>query len=160
MFDAFVQIEGISGESSDDRYSGWIEIMDYDLSVNQKVSRTASSAGGASAERADFSNFSFSKLLDEASPQLSQACAAGTHIDTIVVELCRAGSKKVKFMQYKFSNCMITAFSSSSDSGFPMDNVAFDFGRIEWSYTQQKRQGGHAAGNAVAGWSLEKNCRL
>lgn len=28
MFDGFVCIDGISGESSDDRHAGWIEIMD------------------------------------------------------------------------------------------------------------------------------------
>jgi type VI secretion system secreted protein Hcp len=54
MFDGFVRIEGISGESTDDKHAGWIEITDFDLDVSQKVSRTASSAGGAGAERADF----------------------------------------------------------------------------------------------------------
>jgi type VI secretion system secreted protein Hcp len=84
MFDGFVSIDGIDGESFDDRHPDWIEIMDYDLAVSQKVLRSASSVGGASTERAGFSVFSFSKQLDKASPQLALACAAGTHIDTII----------------------------------------------------------------------------
>jgi type VI secretion system secreted protein Hcp len=160
MFDCFLRVEGISGESSDDKHVGWIEIMNFDLDVSQKVSRTASSAGGASTERADFSVFSFSKLLDKASPQLALACAAGTHIDTIVVELGRAGTDKTRFMQYKFTNCMICSCSTTADGGFPVDDVAFSYGKIEWRHTQQNRRGGYAAGNVAGGWSLEKNCKV
>ncbi len=158
-FDAFIKFDGIDGESTDSRHSGWIEILDYDLDVSQTVSKTASSIGGASAERADFSEFCFSKPLDKASPRLALACAGGTHIDTIVVELCRAGGDKVRFMQYTFTNCMISSFTTSADNGFPEDEVAFVFGKIEWCYTRQKRAGGWSAGNVAAGWSLEKNCK-
>jgi type VI secretion system secreted protein Hcp len=146
-------------KACDDKHAGWIEITDFDLDVSQKISSTASSAGGASAERADFSVFSLSKQLDKASPQLALACAAGTHIGTIVVELCRAGGDKVRFMQYKFTNCMISSFSTSADSDFPEDDLAFVYGKAEWHYTQQKRAGGWSAGNVAAGWSLEKNCK-
>jgi type VI secretion system secreted protein Hcp len=64
--------------------------------VAQKVSDTASSAGGASAERSDVSDFTITKLLDKSSPLLALACAEGRHIDTIAIELCRAG--KVNYM--------------------------------------------------------------
>jgi len=57
MFDGFVRIEGISGESSDEKHAGWIEIMDFDLDVSQTVNKLPSSLGGAGAERADFSEF-------------------------------------------------------------------------------------------------------
>lgn len=158
-FDAFIKIEGIEGESTDSRHSGWIEAVNYDLSLSQKVSSTASSAGGASAERTDFSVFSFSKQIDKASPKLALACADGTHINTIAVELCRAGGEKIKFMQYKFTNCMVSSFATSGDADLPEDDVAFVFGKVEWHYTQQKRSGGMAAGNLAAGWNLEKNCK-
>ena len=158
-FDAFIRFDGIEGESSDSRHSGWIEILDYDLDVSQPVSQTASSVGGAGAERADFSEFCFTKLLDKASPRLALACAGGTHIDTVVVEICRAGDDKLRFMQYTFTNCMISSFATSADGDFPEDEVAFIYGKVQWCYTPQKRAGGWAAGNVAAGWSLEKNCK-
>ena len=159
MFDGFMRIEGISGESSDEKHAGWIEIMDFDLDVSQSVHRTASSSGGAGAECADFSEFCFTKLLDKASPKLALACAAGTHIDTIIVELCRSGGDKVRFMQYKFTNCMINSLITSADGDFPEDEVSFVYGKVEWCCTQQKRTSGWASGNVAAGWSLEKNCK-
>jgi type VI secretion system secreted protein Hcp len=159
-FDGFIRIDGIEGESTDGRFQGCIELIDYDLNLGQKVSRTASSAGGASAERSDFSVFSFSKLLDKASPQLALSCASGTHIDNIVVTLCRSGKEKVPFMQYTFGNCMITSFVTTGRSRYPEDEVAFSFGSIEWRYTRQSRKGGAASGQAAAGWSLQRNCRM
>ncbi len=160
MFDGFIRLDGIPGESSDDKHADWIEMIDYDLDISQTVSRTASSVGGASAERADFSEFCFTKLLDSASPKLALACADGTHIDTIEVELCRSGGDKVRFMQYRFTNCMISSFTTSADGDFPEDDVAFIYGKVEWRYTQQKRAGGGATGNLASGWSLERNCKV
>ena len=160
-FDAFIHIDGIEGESNDDRHAGWIEVKNFNLSVGQRVSHTASSAGGAGAERVDFTEFSFAKLLDIASPQLALACANGTHIDKIKVVICRAGGEKVKFMEYRFINCLISAFSTNSINGeFPVDEVAIHFGQIEWHYTRQNRSGGAAMGSMVTGWSLQRNCKV
>jgi type VI secretion system secreted protein Hcp len=58
-FDAFIKIDGIEGESTNDKHPGWIEALYYKTEVTQKISSTDSSAGGASAERADFLMISF-----------------------------------------------------------------------------------------------------
>jgi type VI secretion system secreted protein Hcp len=162
-FDALINIDGIDGESSDDKHNGWIEIIQYGTGVKQTISTTASCAGGATAERADFVSFVFSKLIDKSSPILMLACAAGTHIDEIIVKLYRAGTEKIKFMEYKLKNSVIRSVLTSSgdpSSGFPVELVKIDFGRIEWCYVQQKRRGGWAAGNIAAGWDLQRNCKV
>ena len=74
-FDTFIKIDGIEGESTDDKHAGWIEVISFDSGVSQRTSATASSAGGGSAERADFDDFSFVKQLDKASPKLAMAFA-------------------------------------------------------------------------------------
>jgi type VI secretion system secreted protein Hcp len=160
-FDAFVKISGIEGESTDQKHPGWIEAIAYDTGTRQTTSSTASSAGGASAERADFKAFNFSKQVDKASPKLALACADGTHIDTIVLDVCRSGGDKLKFMEYKLSDCLICGVSTAGGPGeFPSEIISVNFGKIEWSYTQQKRSGGGAAGQIAGGWNLEKNCKL
>ncbi|MCP3928521.1 MAG: type VI secretion system tube protein Hcp [Bacteroidetes bacterium] len=158
-FDGFIKIDGIDGESTDDKHAEWIEILSCDVKVSQKVSDTVSSAGGASAERADFSDFSFVKQVDSASPRLVLACADGTHIDKIVIEFCRAGTDKIKFMEYKLSNCIISEVSMVAQGDFPVEKVNINYGKIEWSYTQQKRAGGGAAGNVAGGWDRQRNCK-
>jgi type VI secretion system secreted protein Hcp len=158
-FDAFIMIDGIEGESTDDKHQGWIEVLHYEMGMTQKVSTTASSAGGASAERATFQDFTFTKLLDMATPKLALACADGTHIDKIIVEICRAGTDKVKFMEYELCNCIISKVSMESGGEFPFENVGINYGKVHWCYTQQKRAGGGTAGNVAGGWDLQRNCK-
>ena len=161
-FDAFIKIDGIDGESMDGKHQGWIELVSYGCGLTQAISTTASSAGGASAERANFSDFSFTKELDLASPLLAQACADGTHINEIAVEICRAGTEKIKFMEYKLSNCLISSVitNGTGEGNLPTESVTVNFGKINWAYTQQKREGGGAAGNSAAGWDLQQNCKM
>lgn len=163
-FDAFIKINGIDGESNDDMHKDWIEILRYGMAIKQSISITASSTGGASAERADFSDFVFRKYIDKSSPKLSEACANGTHIDQVVVELCRAGTDKITFMTYTMNNCLIrkilTTNGSDTSANFPAETVKINYGKIEWCYTQQKRRDGSAAGNSVSGWDLQRNCKL
>ncbi len=160
-FDTFIKIDGIEGESTDSKHTGWIEVISYEAGVSQKASATASSAGGGSSERADFDDFIFIKQLDKASPKLAIACADGSHIDTIIVEVCRAGTEKVKFMEYKLSNCIISKVKTSGGGGdVPAEAININYGKIEWAYTVQKRQGGGPAGNVAGGWDLQKNCKV
>lgn len=158
-FDAFIKIDGIDGESTDDNHYRWIEILNYNTGLSQKVSSTASSAGGASAERADFKEFSFEKELDESTPRLALACADGTHIDNIIIEICRAGGDKVKFMEYQLSNCIISKVKTASGGAFPYDIVDINYGKIRWVYVRQKRAGGGVAGQFATGWDLQRNCK-
>jgi len=44
--DAYLQIDGVKGESADSAHPGWIEIVSAHLSVTQPRSTGASTAGG------------------------------------------------------------------------------------------------------------------
>jgi type VI secretion system secreted protein Hcp len=35
--------------------------------------------------------------------------------------------------------------------------VSFNFGKIKWTYTQQKRSDGSGGGNVTGGWDLQAN---
>lgn len=163
-FDAFLNVDGIPGESTDDAHADWIEVLSYSTGVSQTASGSASSGGGASSERADFQDFSIVKALDKASPKLSVACADGTHISEVVLELCRAGGDKVKYMEYKLSDCIVSSHrpggSSQGGETLPLEEVSFNYGKIEWTYTQQQRTDGSGGGNVAGGWDLEKNVKV
>lgn len=66
-----------------------------------------------------------------------------------------------KYMEYKMSNCIIGSVTTSGgEEEFPQEDVTIDFGKMEWAYTVQKRQGGGAAGNVAGGWDLQRNCKV
>ena len=160
-FDAYLKVQDIDGESTDDKHADWIEILSYSTGVVQASSGSASSGGGASAERADFQDFSIVKALDKASPKLALACANGTHVPEVTLELCRAGGDKLKYMEYKLTNCIVSSVrpggSSQGGETLPLEEVSFNYGKIAWTYTQQKRADGSGGGNVSAHWDLEKN---
>lgn len=164
MFDAFLQISGIEGESTDDAHSKWIEIHSFSFNVSQPSSGSDSTGGGASAQRADFSDFSIVKAVDKATPKLMLACADGTHYDEVKIEFCRAGGDKLKYLEYIMNDVIVSSYSPGGSAegpdALPLEEVSFNFGKIKTTYTQQKREGGGGGGNVAAGWDLKANKKL
>ena len=57
------------------------------------------------------------KTMDSATPLLFKACAKGDHIKEVVLELCRAGGDKLKFMEYKMENVIISSVNVGGGGG-------------------------------------------
>lgn len=160
-FDTFVKIDGIPGESTDDKHKDWIEVLSFNHGMTQPSSATASSAGGGTAERTEHQDFSIVKMLDKASPKLYEACSSGKHIKEVTVEMCRASGDKLKYMEVKMEQVIISHVAPGGNGkgsdGFPTESVSFNYGTIKWTYTQQKRADGSGGGNVTGGWDLTAN---
>lgn len=160
-FDAYLKIDGIPGESTDDKHKDWVEIASYVHQMEQPASATASTAGGATAERVQHGTFDIVHLLDKASPKLYEACCTGRHLKEVVVELCRAGGDKQKYMEIRLEQVVVSKVESTGSSkgelGFPSERISFNYGKIKWTYTQQKRSDGQGGGQVNSGWDLTAN---
>jgi type VI secretion system secreted protein Hcp len=159
-FDGFIKIDGAPGESTDSEHQDWIEVLSFDHELEQPASATASSVGGATAERVNHKPFIFTHLLDKASPKLYDAVDTGRHIKEIKFELWRAGGQKEKYFEITFEQAIISKVvprGASTDAGFPSETVSISYGKIKWNYIQQKRDGGQGGGNVAAGWDLTTN---
>jgi type VI secretion system secreted protein Hcp len=158
-FDAFIKIDGIPGECTDDKHKDWIEISSFEWDLSQPASATASSAGGASAERVNISPLRFSHLFDKASPKLYEACCKGTPIKEVVVHLNRAGGDKMLYGEVTLTHAMVSnvGCSGSQGSDFPIEMVAISAGTIVWKYNQQDRATGKSTGSVPFGWDLMAN---
>ncbi|MDR3087623.1 MAG: type VI secretion system tube protein Hcp [Azoarcus sp.] len=159
-FDAFIQIDGIPGETTDDKYKDWIEVLSFDHGLEQPASSTASSAGGATAERVNHSPFVFEHVLDKATPKLAEACCKGTHIKEVTFALCRAGGEKTQYYEVKLEQVLVSKVEpkgAANDDGFPSERISLSYGTIKWTYTQQARADGTGSGNIATGWDLTKN---
>jgi type VI secretion system secreted protein Hcp len=158
-FDTFIKIKDIPGESTDDKHKDWIELTSFSHGMSQPASAVVSSSGGGGAERVNHQDFSISKLVDKASPKLYEACCKGTHISEVVIEMCRAGGDKLKYMEIKMQHVIVSSinYSGSAGSDFPSESVTFNYAKINWNYTQQKRTDGSGGGNVPAGWDLTAN---
>ncbi len=156
-FDAFLQIEGIPGESTESKHADWIELTSIGHEVRQPTSSTKGSAGGGSTGRSVHSPFTITKYLDKATPKLYEAVSSGKHFKKIKIEVNRAGGDKVKYYEITMEEVIISSVTTSGHSGgdeLPVESVSFDYGKIEWTYTQQKRADGTGGGNVAAKWSV------
>jgi type VI secretion system secreted protein Hcp len=156
--DMYLQIEGIPGESTDDAHSEWIQVRSYSHGVSQPASDT-SATGGLTGGRADFEELTIEKTLDVATPDLNIYCAKGTHIPTVVLELCLATGDKHTFMKYELTDCIIKAVApggASTDDIKPTEAVKIAYGKIKWEYTPIDSTGSPGSPTDRT-WNLEKN---
>ena len=160
-FDCFLKIDGVPGESTDDKHKDWIELLSYSHGVSQPSSGSVSSGGSRSAERCDHADFSIVKTLDKASPKLSLFCCDGTHVKTIKMELCRATGDKQKYMEYVLTDVIVSGVrpggSAQGGEALPLEEVTFNYGKIEWIYTETAHDTGKPKGDIKANWDLELN---
>ncbi len=159
-FDAFLKIDGIDGESTDDKHKDWIEILSYSHGVSQLSSGSVSSGGGRSAERCDHQDLVVMKSLDKSSPKLNLYCSDGKHIKEIKLELCRAGGNKEVYMVYKLEDAIVTSVQPSGSAGagdLPAESVSFGYGKITWTYNETDHKTGTKKGTIEHNWSLHDN---
>ena len=157
--DVYLQIEGIKGESTDDRHRDWIECKSVSWELRQPRSATAWTGGGHTAERCEHGEIVVAKLADLASPLLLQNCSTGRTLPKARIEFMRADGlgERVKYFEIELENVLIGGVSPSIREGEILSEyVALKYSRIKWKYTQQKVAGG-SAGNVAGGWDLSAN---
>jgi len=179
-YDAFLNLDGVKGESLDDKHKDWIELTGFAHGITQPVSQTVSSAGGAATGRTQHGDFLVHKYVDAASPKLYEAISNGKHFSKAKIEVCRAGGSQVKFLEINLEEVMVSKVHLHSNSNeiradlslggstptnagpvtgtaandLPTELVALNYGKIEWVYTQQKRKDGSGGGNVSAKYDL------
>jgi type VI secretion system secreted protein Hcp len=157
--DVYLHIDGIKGESTDDRHKDWIECKSVSWAVEQPRSATSSTGGGHTAERCEHRDVVITKLADLASPILLQTCSAGRTIPKAKLEFMRADAQgeRVKYFEIELDNVLIGAVSPSVGEGDILtEEVGFKFSKVRWKYTQQRVSGG-MGGNTSGGWDLATN---
>ncbi len=158
-FDAFVEIEGVRGEASDDEFKDQIEIESFAWGVSQPAS--AGYGGGSGACVCKISDFSFTHHMDKASPVLFQKCCAGEHIPKIVVNMRKAGGTQLVYNAYVFNDCIISSVrpggSARAASDIPLEEVTISFAECSIDYQPQGADGQAEGGRVHGGWNIKGN---
>jgi type VI secretion system secreted protein Hcp len=154
-FNTFLFIDGIPGEINDPNdpaHTGWIRVQSF----NWAVSLSQSSVGGG-VSSPELGNFVIIHPVDKASVKLCEACCKGTHIPEVTLELWRTTGNKAKYMVYKLRDVFVASVKPAGNvmsDGIPMEQVSFNFEKIEWTYIASD-------GNLVtAGWDIVKGGAL
>jgi type VI secretion system secreted protein Hcp len=157
--DCFAKVEGLSGESTDDKHKDWIDVLSWSWGVSQSGTMATASGTGRLAERADLSEFSIIKTVDRTSPKLALYCSNGNYIEKVTIELCHTEDGQQKFMEYKLEDVIIASVKPSGSRGeaMPLEEVSFSYGKITWTYTEMDPLTGKPKGEISAYWDLVAN---
>lgn len=152
----FAELSNTPGSSTDSKHKGWMDIQSCGCSVHQSTS--AHSGGGSGVGKANFEEFYVVKLVDRATPNLMKHCAAGKHLDKLVISVCKAGDGQQEYMKITMKEVLITSVTTVSNTESPrmMERVGFSFGHIQYEYKDQNPDG--SLGAAVTGaWDVKQN---
>ncbi|HEY5057424.1 MAG TPA: type VI secretion system tube protein Hcp [Gaiellaceae bacterium] len=135
-FDAFLKLDGITGEVTTAGHEGEIEVSSFSWGVSN-VTNVGSSTGGG-AGKASFNEFSITKTTDSASPALFLDCAAGRTIQSATLSLnheLNGGTDE--FMKVVLTDVFVTSFQEAgAEQGDdrPTEEVSFAFAKLEFVY--------------------------
>jgi type VI secretion system secreted protein Hcp len=158
----------IKGESRDKGTGGngdvaheapWLEVSSWSHVIRQPKSATASTAGGHTAERCEHGEMIFTKDLDSVSPQLWQACSAGTLYDEVEINFMRANgtTSRVMYLKILLKKVVVSQVSPTVDGeGLPTETFGLKYSAVKWSYIRQQMDGTRGAAVDTQ-WSLATN---
>ena len=151
--DYFLKIDGIDGESSDDRHKGEIQIESFSWGLTQTGGSSPGGGGGGSG-KAQFRDISFIALISKASPKLFLACATGTHSKSAVLTVRKSGTEQVEFYTVTLEDVLISSYQQGSsqapgasqapggvEGDIPVDQFSLNYSKITIVYKPQKADG-------------------
>lgn len=140
--DYFLKIDGVDGESKDDKHKNEIELESF--SWGETNSGTAGHGGGAGSGKVQPQDFHIVKRVDKASPKLFISCATGEHFKKAVLVARKAGKEQQEYLKLTFEDLIVSSYQLGGSAGsdvVPMDQVSLNFAKLEVSYKAQKPDG-------------------
>ena len=158
--DYFLKVDGVDGESTDDKHKGEIELTSW--SVGGTNAGSFSSGGGGGSGKVVLQDFHIVKKADKASAKLFAACCTGEHLKSATLTCRKAGKDQQEFLKIVMTNVLVSSFQTGGSEGsdiIPMDQVALNFGKIEYKYKEQKPDG-TLGGEIIGGWDVTTNKKV
>jgi len=161
-FDSYLQIDGVPGEATNDKHKDWLELISFSHEISQPVSSTRGSAGGGPSGRSQHGDLVVNLYVDKAFPKLCEAVSNGKAFAKVKLEVCRAGGSQVVFLVIAMEEVVIskvtlnppTNAANKDGDVLPTATAYLNYGKIEWTYTQQKRKDGSGGGNVTAKYDV------
>jgi type VI secretion system secreted protein Hcp len=156
--DYFLKIDGITGESQDDKYKGHIEIETFSWGVTN--SGSASHGTGQGSGKVHVQDLHVTKLACKASPSLFQQCAQGKHIANAQLIVRKAGEEQQDYYIVKLKDVLISSFQDgghgSGGNTIPTEQLSINFSHVEFDYKPQNARG-QLEGAVTGKWDVKKN---
>jgi type VI secretion system secreted protein Hcp len=157
--DYFLKVADVEGESTDGTHGGEIDLVSW--SWGETNSGTHSGGGGGGAGKVTMQDFHFTMKANKSTPKLMLACATGQHIPEATLTCRKAGTEQQEYLIIKFKDLLISSYQTGGSAGdvVPVDQISFNFSKIEYEYKPQKADGSLDS-PVTAGYDLKTNQKV
>ena len=154
--DVFLKLDGIKGESADDKHKGEIDIESFAFGSEAPVVGSGSQSTGAGAGKVTVSTFSITKKIDKSSPILQRDLATGKVIKSGEVDVVHTTNKgELQVASYKVTDLALKSISikgegQTVDGSFKAMQITLGSGQNQVSVKWNKVQN-------TGSWNIVKN---
>jgi len=130
-FNSFLKFSTIAGESIDAKHANWIDITKFSFGSGYSTPVTP---GGSTYPIA--TEFTITKKLDKSSPPLFLACAQGSVVPTVTLELVTSNTTRV-FYRITLTNATVKSIMTAGTAALdatPTESVAVTYQKIQIDY--------------------------
>ena len=158
--DIFLKLDGIQGESADNKHKGEIDVESFHWGVSQPHS--LGGGGGGGTGKATFNDLNVSTHVHKHSAGLQAACEGGKHIAKGVLVVRKAGEKPQEYLKITLTDVLVSSYNLSDHAGgneLPSESFSLGYSKIEFEYSPQKADGTLDAATK-SGWDVKANVKL
>jgi len=155
--DYYLKIDGVPGESMDEKHKDEIECLSFGFAATQTGS--AAYGKGLGSGKVSMHDFSFVMKACKAGPKLFVKCATGEGIKQAILTCRKAGKDQQDYLKYTFTDLIISSYNEGGAGGsdpIPVCSVSFNFSKMEMEYKEQNPDGS-LAGVTKAHFDLKTN---
>lgn len=147
--DIYLKLDGIKGESRDDKHKDEIDIESWSWGMSQ--SGSTHGGGGSGTAKVSVQDLHFNKKMDKSSPDLAKYCAEGKHIAKGWLYQRKAGTKEpLEFIKIDLKDIIVSSYQTSSHGEQPSDSFSLNFAEFKFVYTVQTKEGGKGDSTEVS----------
>lgn len=154
--DYFLKLDGIDGESVDDKHKSWIQLLSWSWGGSQTSS--VSGTGGSGAGKASLQDLAITTHFDKATPKLYKSMLLGTHTPNGHIECVKAGADGKPYLKIDLKEMFVSSLQTGGSSGeeIPIVSITFTYNEIKVDYYQQDEKGNVASTGAIT-YNLKAN---
>ena len=156
--DMFIKIGDVKGESVDSKHKDKIDVLAWSWGMSN--SGTAHTSKGAGSGKVNVQDLSFTKYIDNATPDLMLHCCSGKHFDEATLTVRKAGETPVEYVKIKMTHVLITSLSTGGSGGEDRltEHVTLNFAKVHLDYTPQDEKG-KGGTTKPASWDIAGNIK-
>lgn len=156
-FDAFIKIDDLKGDSIDTKHPGEIQVLSWSWGMSQ--SGSTHSGPGSGTGKVNVQDLSFTKYIDDATPNLLKFCCSGKHFTQALLSVRKAGTDQIDYLKITLKDIIISGISTGGSGGGDdriTEHVTLNFGKFDVTYTPQTKQGMAGAAKSAT-WNIPGN---